>query len=229
MKLVILDQVLKIFVQKTGDNMKYLVTVITLIGLSAANAKVDIDYKLELLDKNVKNSEANFEKFKENLSISVKNFNEATRTVNELRNLKKQAILDKKRSNSNSLTYASVMDKYNEFIAQEQANILKEVEAAKKLEELLAKVRQNTEKRKELIANYNKEIQLTKQEIENWRTKEREVASVIQDIDKREVGALEERKIWEEKKEAYKSEAKKWANEVKGARRTYSVFTNLRK
>ena len=209
--------------------MKYLVILIALVGVATAQAKVDIDYKLELLEKNVKNSEANFEKFKENLAISVKNFNEATRTVNELRNLKKQAILDKKRSNANSLTYASVMDKYNEFIAQEQANILKEVEAAKKLEELLAKVRQNTEKRKGLIASYNKEIQLTKQEIENWRTKEREVASVIQDIDKREVGALEERKVWDDKKEAYKTEAKKWSKEVNDAKRTYSVFTNLRK
>lgn len=209
--------------------MKCFLISLTLILASAAQAKVDIDYKIELLEKNVKNSEANFERFKENLSISIKNFNEATRTVNELRKLKKQAILDKKRSNSNLLTYASVMDKYNEFIAQEQANILKEEEAAKKVEDLLAKIRQNTEKRKELIENYNKEIELTKQEIENWRTKEREVASVIQDIDNREVGALEERKTWEEKKESYKAEAKKWSEEVKEAKKTYSVYVNLRK
>jgi len=209
--------------------MKHSLALGILFIFTSAQAKVDIDYKLDLLDKNVKNAEENFERFKENLAISVKNFNEATRTVNELRNLKKQAIMDKKRSNANTLTYASVMEKYNEFIAQEQSNILKEVEAVTKIEELLAKVRLNTEKRKELILNYNKEIELTQQEIENWRTKEREVASVIQDIDKREVGALEERKVWDDKKQAYKSEAKKWSQEVKEAKKTYSVFTNLRK
>lgn len=195
---------------------------------TVANAQVDIDYKVDLLQKNVENAQSNFDRFKENLTTSVKNFNEATRTVNELRNLKKQAIKDKKRSDSNALTYASVLEKYNEFIAQEQANILKETDAVQKLEALVLRIKENTAQRQNLIVGYNAEIEKMRAEIENWRQKEREVAAVIEDIGSREVGALEERKLWEEKKETYRSEAKKWASELKTAEKTYSIFKNLR-
>lgn len=205
--------------------------LVTLISLfcSVSFAQVDIDYKLELLEKNVQNAQSNFDKFKANLTTSVRNFNEATKTVNDLRNLKKQAIKDKKRSNSNSLTYASALDKYNEFIAQEQANILKEKDAVQKLEALILKVKENTQKREGLVLGYNAEIEKMRAEIENWRQKERDIAAVIGDIESREVGALEERKLWEEKKETYRGEAKKWSSELKGAEKTYSIFQNLRK
>ena len=203
------------------------ILAISLIG-SMATAQVDIDYKVDLLQKNVENAQSNFDRFKENLTTSVKNFNEATRTVNELRNLKKQAIKDKKRSDSNALTYASVLEKYNEFVAQEQANILKESDAVQKLEALILKVKENTAKRQNLIVSYNAEVEKMRSEIENWRQKEREVSSVIEDIESREVGALEERLLWEEKKETYRGEAKKWASELKTAEKTYSIFKNLR-
>jgi len=209
--------------------MKRILLAITILFTSTAFAQVDIDYKLELLEKNVENAQSNFDRFKENLSTSVKNFNEATKTVNDLRNLKKQAIKDKKRSNSNALTYASALDKYNEFIAQEQANILKEQDAVKKLEALVLKVKENTKKREGLIAGYNSEVEVMRTEIENWRQKERDIASVVDDIDSREVGALEERKLWEEKKETYRGEAKKWSTELKDAEKTFSIFENLRK
>ena len=209
-------------------DMRTLIIANLIFFCSLANAQVDIDYKVDLLQKNVENAQSNFDRFKENLTTSVRNFNEATKTVNDLRNLKKQAIKDKKRSNSNALTYASVLEKYNEFIAAEQANILKETDAVQKLEALIVRIKENTAQRQGLILGYNEEINKMRAEIESWRQKEREVAAVIEDIDSREVGALEERKLWEEKKETYRGEAKKWATELKDAQKTYSIFKNLR-
>jgi thymidylate synthase len=168
---------------------------------TTAFAQVDIDKKMNLLEKNVENAESNFNQFRDNLNISVKNFNEATRVVNELRKLKKQALRDTKRSETNALVYGQVIGKYNEFIASEQSNILKEEEAVTKLENLIQNIKKNTDERRGLISSYNVEIQKAEAEVGVWREKKREVASVIGDIGDREVGALDERKKWMGKKE----------------------------
>lgn len=212
-------------------NMKTFKVVLLCVSMgwtSFAFAQVDIDKKMTLLEKNVENAESNFKQFKENLVISVKNFNEATRVVNELRTLKKQAVRDTKRSDTNSLVFGQVVGKYNEYVAQEQSNILKEEEAVKKLEALIVSIKENTDKRRNLITAYTDEINKSQDEIEKWRTKKREVASVIEDIDGRESGALGERKKWMDKKEVYKQETKKWAREVKSAKKTLLTFEKLR-
>jgi len=194
----------------------------------SALAQVNIDKKMKLLEKNVENAQSNFNQFKENLVISVKNFNEATRVVNELRNLKKQAIRDTKRAETNSVVFGQVVGKYNEFVAQEQSSILKEEEAVKKLEALIVSIKENSQKRRDLITAYTDEVGKAQGEIEKWRTKKREVASVIDDIGSRESGALEERKKWMSKKEVYKKETQKWSREVKNAKKTLLTFEKLR-
>lgn len=193
-----------------------------------AFAQVNIDYKMKLLEENVQNSQSNFDKYKENLKISVKNFNEATRIVNELRGLKKQAVRDSKRSKSNALVFGQVIDKYTDFVAKEQANILKEEEAVRKLEQLILSVKENTNKRRNLIASYNEQVELARAEITKWRQKDEDVKMVMKDISEREVGALEERKLWGEKKETYRTETKKWAKEAGRAKRTLATFERLR-
>ncbi len=227
MKLVILDRNYKIYVQKVND-MKTIMLIVLSLFCFSANAQVDINYKMGLLEKNVKNSRSNFEKYKQNLSVSVGNFNEATRVVNELRSLKKQAIQDKKRSESNAATYSSVLNKYNEIIAAEQANMIKEREAVQKLESLIASVKKNTAKRESLVQGYGQEIESIKGEIDVWKQKERDVAAVIDEIGTRESGAIKERLVWQKKKDAYKGEAKKWSAELKGSEKTFSIFKNLR-
>lgn len=204
--------------------------IIFLIAMcaSTAFAQVDINKKMNLLAENVKNAESNFSQFRDNLNISVKNFNEATRVVNELRKLKKQALRDTKRSETNSLVFGQVMGKYNDFIASEQSNILKEEEAVGKLEALIQKIKANTEQRKQLISSYNVEIQKAEAEMGVWKEKKREVASVIDDIGSREAGALDERKKWMAKKEVYKKETKKWSKELKGAKKTLLTFEKIR-
>jgi len=212
-------------------NMKTIKVILLCVSMgwtSSAFAQVDIDKKMKLLEKNVENAQSNFNQFKENLVISVKNFNEATRVVNELRNLKKQAVRDTKRSETNSLVFGQVVGKYNEFVAQEQSTILKEEEAVRKLEALILSIKENTEKRRGLITAYTDEINKSQGEIEKWRTKKREVASVIEDIGSRESGALDERKKWMDKKEVYKKETKKWSREVKNAKKTLLTFEKLR-
>ena len=195
---------------------------------SSAFTQVDIDKKMKLLEKNVENAQSNFNQFKENLVISVKNFNEATRVVNELRALKKQAVRDTKRAESNSLVLGQVIGKYTEYVAQEESNILKEQEAVKKLETLILSIKENSQKRRGLITSYTGEIEKTQAEIEKWRVKKREVASVIDDIGGRESGALDERKKWMGKKEVYKKETKKWSRESKNAKKTLLTFEKLR-
>lgn len=207
---------------------KILLVVLSTVCVGTAYGQVDIDRKMGLLQKNVNNAESNFKQFKENLTISVKNFNEATRVVNELRNLKKQALRDTKRSETNAVVFGKVIEKYNEFNAQEQASILKEEEAVAKLETLIASIKENTQKRRDLILSYGQEIQKADAEIEKWNMKKREVASVIEDIGSREEGALNERKKWMEKKEVYKKETKKWAKEVGTAKKVLLTFEKIR-
>lgn len=206
------------------------IVTILLTGLlaSTAYAQVDINRKMSLLAENVENAKNNFSQFKDNLNISVKNFNEVTRLVNELRKIKKQALRDSKRSEANSLVYGQVIGKYNEFIASEESNILKEEEAIQKLEQLVQDIRLNIEKRRQLTATYNEEIQKAEVEVEVWREKKREVASVMEDIGDRESGALEERTRWMDKKEAYKKETGKWSRELKGAKKTLLTFEKIR-
>lgn len=209
--------------------MGKIATILLTVCLSStAYSQVDIDRKMNLLTENVQNAENNFRQFKDNLNISVKNFNEATRVVNELRKLKKQALRDTKRSETNSLVYGQVMGKYNEFIAAEESNILKEEEAVGKLERLVQNIRNNTEKRKQLIASYSVEIQKAEAEVGVWREKKREVAAVIEDIGAREGGALEERGKWMDKKEVYKKETRKWSRELRGAKKTLLTFEKIR-
>ncbi|MGH1467667.1 MAG: hypothetical protein ACRBBP_02155 [Bdellovibrionales bacterium] len=209
--------------------MGKLITILLALCLSnTAYSQVDIDRKMSLLAENVQNAESNFKQFKDNLNISVKNFNEATRVVNELRKLKKQALRDTKRAETNAMVYGQVMGKYNEFIAAEESNILKEEEAIRKLEQLVQNIRKNTDKRKELIASYNVEIQKAESEVGVWREKKREVAAVIEDIGDREGGALEERGKWMDKKEVYKKETRKWSRELKGAKKTLLTFEKIR-
>lgn len=208
--------------------MKKTITILSLIFTTSTFAQVDIDKKMNQLEENVKNAESNFNQFKENLDISVKNFNEATRVVNELRTLKKQAVRDSKRAEQNSLVYAQVKEKYGEFIAAEEAHILKEQEAVEKLEKLLNNVRENITKRRQIISDYEIEQQKAQSEIDNWRNKQREVASVIEDIDSREEGALSEREHWSGKKDTYLGEAKKWAGEVKQTQKTFMTFRKIR-
>jgi len=212
-------------------NMKTLKVIVMCVSMgwtSSAFAQVDIDKKMKLLEKNVENAQSNFNQFKENLVISVKNFNEATRVVNELRALKKQAVRDTKRAESNSLVLGQVIGKYTEYVAQEESNILKEQEAVKKLETLILSIKENSQKRRGLITAYTGEIEKTQSEIEKWRVKKREVASVIDDIGGRESGALDERKKWMDKKEVYKKETKKWSRESKNAKKTLLTFEKLR-
>ena len=208
--------------------MKKTIILLTTICGGFAFAQVDIDKKMDLLDQNVKNAESNFSQFRDNLNISVKNFNEATRVVNELRKLKKQALRDTKRSETNALVYGQVMGKYNEFVASEESNILKEDEAIKKLEGLIANIKANTDARRALIASYTVEIEKAEAEMGVWREKKREVASVIEDIGDRETGALDERKKWMDKKEVYKKETRKWSKELKGAQKTLLTFEKIR-
>jgi len=217
--------------KKENLNMKACKIILLCVSMgwtSAAFSQVNIDKKMKLLEKNVENAQSNFNQFKENLVISVKNFNEATRVVNELRTLKKQAVRDTKRADTNSLVFGQVVGKYNEFVAGEQSSILKEQEAVKKLEALIVSIKENSEKRRGLIVAYTDEIKQSQAEIEKWRTKKREVASVIDDIGSRESGALNERKKWMGKKEVYKKETKKWAREVKNAKKTLLTFEKLR-
>jgi chromosome segregation ATPase len=148
--------------------------------------------------------------------------------VNELRNLKKQALRDTKRSEKNAVIFGKVIDKYDEFKAQEQANILKEEEAVKKLETLISSIRENTQARRDLIASYEQEIEKADSEVEKWKAKRREVASVIEDIGSREEGALGERQKWMEKKEVYKKETKKWAKETGSAKKVLLTFEKIR-
>lgn len=205
-------------------------TIILFIAMFAttAFAQVDIDKKMSLLEENVKNAESNFNQFRDNLNISVKNFNEATRVVNELRKFKKQALRDTKRAETNTLVYGQVIGKYNQFIASEQSNILKEGEAITKLESLIENIKINTQKRRELISSYTVEIQKAETEVGVWKEKKREVASVIEDIGEREAGSLDERKKWMGKKEVYKKETKKWSRELKGANKTLLTFEKIR-
>lgn len=207
---------------------KVIVMMLVSLFVGVAYAQVDINRKMNLLDENVKNAESNFNQFKDNLNISVKNFNEATRVVNELRALKKQAIRDSKRSEKNALVYGQVMGKYNDFIAAEHASILKEEEAVKKLEALVQKIKANTDQRRALIEGYNVEIGKAEIEMGVWRQKKRDVASVIDDIGSREGGALEERGKWMDKKEVYKKETKKWAAEVRKSKKTLLTFEKIR-
>lgn len=207
---------------------KAIIVLLISVFTSAAYAQVDINKKMSLLDKNVKNAESNFNQFKDNLNISVKNFNEATRVVNELRKLKKQALRDTKRSETNALVFGQVMGKYSEFIAAEQASILKEEEAVRKLEQLVENIKGNTLKRRGLIEGYNTEITKAETEVEVWREKKREVASVISDIGEREGGALEERGKWMDKKEVYKKETRKWAKELRSSKKTLLTFEKIR-
>ncbi len=207
---------------------KVITILLALCVSSTAYSQVDIDKKMNLLAENVQNAENNFKQFKDNLNISVKNFNEATRVVNELRKLKKQALRDTKRSETNALVYGQVMGKYNEFIAAEESNILKEEEAVRKLEQLVQNIRNNTEQRRQLIASYEVEIQKAEAEVGVWREKKREVAAVIEDIGDREGGALEERSKWMDKKEVYKKETRKWSRELKGAKKTLLTFEKIR-
>lgn len=208
--------------------VKLLVLCLSMGWTGSALAQVDIDKKMGLLAKNVANAESNFKQFKDNLKISVQNFNEATRVVNELRGLKKQAVRDTKRSATNAAVFGQVVGKYNEYMAQEQSNILKEEAAIKKLETLILSIKENTQKRKGLIQAYTDEIEKAQGEVGKWEEKKREVASVIDDIGLRESGALNERKKWMEKKEVYKKETKKWAVEVKNAKKTLLTFEKLR-
>ncbi len=207
---------------------KVITILLALCVSSTAYSQVDIDKKMNLLAENVQNAENNFKQFKDNLNISVKNFNEATRVVNELRKLKKQALRDTKRSETNALVYGQVMGKYNEFIAAEESNILKEEEAVRKLEQLVQNIKNNTEQRRQLIASYEVEIQKAEAEVGVWREKKREVAAVIEDIGDREGGALEERSKWMDKKEVYKKETRKWSRELKGAKKTLLTFEKIR-
>ncbi len=207
---------------------KIIIFVVTVFFASNGYSKADIDGKMSLLNKNVKNAENNFNQFKSNFKISVKNFNETTRVINELRGLKKQALRDTKRANLNSLVYKKVIGKYNEFIAGEESNILKEEEAVKKLEEIIQGIRDNTNERKKFIASYNVEIQKAEAEVSAWKEKQRAVASVIEDIDHRQDEALQERSKWMEKKEIYKKETKKWSSELKGVRKTLLTFEKIR-
>ncbi len=207
---------------------KAIVILLVSVFTSATYAQVDINRKMSLLDENVKNAESNFNQFKDNLNISVKNFNEATRVVNELRKLKKQAIRDTKRSEKNALVYGQVMGKYNDFIASEHASILKEEEAVQKLEALVQNIKANTDQRRALIETYNVEIGKAETEIGVWRQKKREVASVIDDIGSRESGALAERGKWMDKKEVYKKETRKWAQEVRKSKKTLLTFEKIR-
>ena len=221
----------KVKMNKEILNMKTFKVIIMCVSMgfaSSAFSQVDIDKKMKLLEKNVANAQSNYNQFKENLVISVKNFNEATRVVNELRNLKKQAVRDTKRSENNAVVIGQVISKYDEYKAQEQANILKEEEAATRLEALIVSIRENIEKRKGLIASYTDEIKNANSEIEKWRVKKREVAAVIEDIGSRESGALDERKKWMGKKEVYKKETKKWSRETKSAKKTLLTFEKLR-
>jgi len=136
-----------VMMKKEILNMKTLKVIVMCVSMgwtSSAFTQVDIDKKMKLLEKNVENAQSNFNQFKENLVISVKNFNEATRVVNELRALKKQAVRDTKRAESNSLVLGQVIGKYTEYVAQEESNILKEQEAVKKLETLILSIKENS-------------------------------------------------------------------------------------
>lgn len=209
--------------------MKKTIAILSIgLSVSVAHGQVDIDKKMSLLSENVTNAQSNFNQFRDNLNISIKNFNEATRVVNELRNLKKQSLRDTKRAEANTQVYGQVIEKYNEFIAAEQANILKEEAAVAKLEELIQNIMSNTEQRRQLIAGYNQEIQAAESEIATWNEKKREVASVIEDIGERETGALDERSKWMDKKEVYKKETRKWSGELKGAKKTLLTFEKIR-
>ncbi len=207
---------------------KITILLFTVFFASDAYSQADINRKMNLLDQNVKNSGNNFNQFKDNFNISVKNFNEATRVINELRSLKKQALRDTKRAKLNSLVYGQVIGKYNEFIAAEEANILKEEEAIKKLEKLVESIKANTHKRRELIVTYSAEIKNAEAEAGVWKGKQREVTSVIKDIDEREDEALEERSKWMEKKEIYKKETGKWSKEFQKAKKTLLTFEKIR-
>lgn len=208
--------------------MKKIILVLITLIVSQAFGQADINSKMTLLEQNVQNAENNFQQFKENLNISIKNFNEATRVVNELRRLKQQVVRDTKRAENNALVFGQVKEKYNEFIAGEQAQIMKEQEAIGKLEMLLASIQENIVKRKQIIANYEIEAQKAQGEIDLWREKKREVASVMDDVTSREEGALSEREHWMGKKETYKKETQKWAGELKKTKKTFLTFSKLR-
>lgn len=209
--------------------MKTIAIIIISLLTVPVFAQVDINKKMDLLKLNVDNSTHNFNEYKANFEISVKNFNESTRVVNELRKLKIKALKDGKRAEANARVYGQVIEKYDQFIKSEEAEIAKENQAVLRLQELIAKIQQNSVKRQAFIANYQDEISKSKAEIESWKEKKRQVASVITEIDTREAASLDERKKWQEKKGTYRKETEKWAKERRKTQNTYNTFAKLRK
>ncbi len=209
--------------------MKTITILLTSLFSVSVFAQANIEQKMGLLKQNVDNSTHNFSEYKSNFEISVKNFNESTRVVNELRKLKIKALKDGKRADANARVYGQVIEKYKLFIKSEEAEIDKENKAVARLQELIEKIQLNSVKRQAFIANYNDEIEKSKAEIENWREKKRQVASVLTEIDTREAASLDERKKWQEKKGVYRKETEKWAKEKRKTQKTYNTFAKLRK
>lgn len=209
---------------------KLIVSLGAILGFAmSSHAQVNIDSKMDLLRQNVQNASHNFTEYKANLEISVKNFNEATRAVNELRKLKIKALKDGKKAEANAKVFQKVIEKYNVFIQREEAEIARESKALAQLEKLIGAIRANTDQRRAFIANYQEEIKKSEGEIIGWTQKKEDVKGVISEIDVRERASLAERQKWEEKKNTYRKETEKWAKEKGSANRTLATFSRLRK
>ncbi|MEI7973462.1 MAG: hypothetical protein WCH11_03750 [Bdellovibrio sp.] len=193
----------------------------------ASSIKTSAKEGLDKLRTNVENSKANLQEYQSQLKVVETNIEEVlkARAQVEYQNQQLQVAQKEKLEQLHLLEQQS--KSLQTFMAEEQKLIAQEGESIEDLERQIRQLRENQEKRKQLIVQYQEQERLLETQSQKWKLRGEELQKNQGRIHSRLQSVSSQEKEWRNKKRGYEGEITRWQKELIRNQKLFSDAENL--
>lgn len=193
-----------------------------------AQAKTNVQEKVEQLKENSENSKSNLKQYEDNLKIVEENISENTKAIKALRVQRDSLHKQKTETAKGKVGVESAKKQLTGFIANEQKSLAAEKAQIAELEKTLEKLRANTATREQNIVEYQTKLTNVDVEMAAWADKNQSIADLDKELTAKEKQALSDQAALQAKKASYQAEIVKWKKQVRVSERQHDNFSKIK-
>ncbi len=206
-----------------------LVAITALAALSlSAQAKTDVNQKIEQLRENTENGKANLKQYEDNLKTvewNLKESDKATKLFTQQRQSLAKQNAEAQKGKSGVDAQRKQLDG---FIQAEKQKLDVDKKQIDELKAALAQAEANAKKRTENINKYEEKRKKAEQELASWSGRGDALSELDRTLAEKQTQAKADNKRLTEKKAQYEGEISKWKKQVRVSERSYENFSQLK-